>query len=92
MNDYYVIAGNKKEFEKYCLERLHPIDRALIFVSKPETLEHVYNPDGVFYGSWKDRPDIEKILEILAANCREHNKANTIFAVRVKHAEKYLTP
>lgn len=65
MNNIWVVAGNFNEFERYRLEKVMTPNTDFFYVSNANSLRGQRNISGVFYGSWKDRKDIDELIRVL---------------------------
>lgn len=71
-----VIAGNANEAKYWIIQDLgkkYPSNTSLsmsdyIIVSSPDQLRGIRNPTGIFVGTWKQRPDIFELLNMLLVN------------------------
>lgn len=88
MNKIYVIAGNEYEAKKWIgkdmKERASKGETTLslseyVFIYRAEQLRGIRNPRGVFYGTWRDRPDVKEIFEALMTATTDLDK-NSFFA------------
>ena len=61
----YIIAGTYQEAMNWQLRNDKPLDEWK-YVPNPVYLKGLSEIHGVFIGTWKERPDIEEILHILA--------------------------
>ena len=77
----YVIAGDKKEFNDFLLRNdktnQYP-NTIFVYVRSAEAFRGVQNPNGICIGTWKDRPDINEILNNLLIVCRDPSKFERI--------------
>ena len=73
----YVIAGNKKEFNDFVLKSVET-DRHrytnFVWVGSAEAFIGVQNPNGICIGTWKDRRDMNEILNRLLIACKDPSK------------------
>jgi len=68
-----VIAGNANEAKYWVINDLgkkYPTNTSLsmsdyIIVTNPDQLRGMRDPNGIFIGTWKERPDIFEILNML---------------------------
>lgn len=74
MGKFFVIAGNKAQFEDYMRRKIEEMVATgyadfrythIVYVSSANVLAGVSNPHGVFIGSWREREDIHEILDRL---------------------------
>jgi len=73
-NKTFIIAGNRNEFDEYirkdAAEKYNKVTFAslsdYVFVSDATTLKGIRNPHGKFIGSYKTRPDLLEIVEVIA--------------------------
>lgn len=57
----YIVAGTYEQFRTYCKEK-EPDVRRFRYVSGPETLRGISNPEVEYIGTWRDRTDIQEII------------------------------
>jgi hypothetical protein len=66
---YFVICGNRAEYMDFCTKKVnsgkHEDFLDFIYVNEPKMLRGHRNPQGYFYGSWRERKDILEIIEII---------------------------
>jgi hypothetical protein len=74
VNKIYVIAGNREQFREYAYRniewRIHSGQTSAsmsdyVYVAGTRNLRGVKEPHGVFFGTYKDREDIDEIATIL---------------------------
>lgn len=78
MTKYYVVAGNRNEFQEFIHRKSGELWQAgkdvsfshFVYVDSEEKLAGVQNPHGWFYGTWRQRKDIRILLEVL------HSRSN----------------
>ena len=88
-----VIAGNKFEAVTWIhadLGKKYPTNTSLsmsdyIIVTNPDQLRGMGDPSGIFIGTWRERPDIFEILNMLLVNMIEPSKHNIIQDLLVQH-------
>jgi hypothetical protein len=72
----YVIAGSWNEFDVYRARCSAGGNIShYVFANDPYKLRGIRNPHGVFFGSWRNRPDIKEIVEQLLLCSTEPNPA-----------------
>ena len=60
----YVIAGDYSEFEQWIIKNNHSLFD-YTYVYDATVFSGTKNPEGVFTGSFRQRPDILRVLEVL---------------------------
>ena len=73
---YYVVCRCMSEFITYRNTKIKQLDRNklhyrildFVFVDSPLKLRGCRNIHGVFYGNWKENPNIKEILETIQVN------------------------
>lgn len=78
--NFYVICGNYTEYLEY-INKNHtykPLTKRLLFVTDREIFRGTVNPTGVFYGTWRDRLDINDLLNSLYVCMTDPNKSRQI--------------
>ena len=65
MQTIYVIAGNRNEYQEYSRSDRRDYLKTYYYVRDVDSLRGLRNPDGVFIGSFKNRPDIKELLQYL---------------------------
>jgi hypothetical protein len=60
----YVIAGDYSEFEQWIIKNNHSLFD-YTYVYDATVFTGTLNPEGVFTGSFRQRPDILRVLEVL---------------------------
>ncbi len=88
MNDrIFVIAGNSNEYNIFTRKKCDELYRAnntsislsnFVYVSDVITLKGYRDPHGYFIGSWRERKDIEDILEQLLIAVHDGNRISKI--------------
>lgn len=80
----YVIAGNKEQANSWIKSNLDKRMKSgettlswsdYVYLDSPLKLRGVQDPRGVFIGTWRDRPDIEELVEALFIACIHVNRA-----------------
>ena len=87
----YVIAGTYAEYVawKNSNENIEKT-RTTIFVHDDTPLDVYLNPDGVFIGTWKERPEIVNILLALVKATTDPDKKEKLYKVRDALQEYYV--
>jgi hypothetical protein len=88
-----VIAGNANEAKYWVINDLgkkYPSNTSLsmsdyIIVTNPDQLRGMRDPAGIFVGTWKQRPDIFELLNMLLVNMIEPSKHKIIQDLLVEH-------
>ena len=89
-----VIAGNKFEAVTWIhadLGKIYatkPSTKSMsdyIIVSNPDQLRGMKDPTGIFVGTWKQRPDIFELLNMLLVNMIDPIKHRIIQTLLVQH-------
>jgi hypothetical protein len=91
-----VIAGNTFESHYWIVQDLgkkYPSNNSLsmsdyLIVHHPDQLRGMRDPKGIFVGTWKERPDIFELLNMLLVNMIEPSKHNIIQDLLVQHIIK----
>lgn len=82
MNNFFVIAGNKQEYDNYCRKQIEAQlvydDKYFVWVSGPDTFRGYKDPVGVCTGTWRDRPDILDIIMNLRMTATTPEKTQKI--------------
>ena len=88
----YVIAGTYAEYVawKNSNENIEKT-RTTIFVYDSTPLDIYLNPDGVFIGTWKERPEIVNILLALIQATTDPDKREKLYKVRDALQEYYFS-
>lgn len=81
MKTLYVISGTWKEYDDYMYSR-RANDTMLIYVRDKTHLYDVRNPDGVFIGSFKNRPDLIELLNYMLLIMHDPTKYAKIMGMR----------
>ena len=82
-----IIAGTYQEAKDW-RERNDKSVNEWVYLSNPKTIVGLSEVHGVFIGTWKERPDIEEILDIMAS-MRKPGKLYTGFATAIVQHEAY---
>ena len=89
-NVLFVIAGDKTEFNDFVLKNVDS-DRYrrtnFIWVGGPEAFRGQQNPNGICIGTWKDRLDIDVILNRLLVTCKDQSKFDRVLELGMTLAE-----
>jgi hypothetical protein len=88
-----VIAGNANEAKYWIMQDLgkkYPSNTSLsmsdyIIVANPDQLRGMKDPTGTFVGTWKQRPDIFELLNMLLVNMIDPIKHKIIQDLLVQH-------
>jgi hypothetical protein len=91
-----VIAGNDIEAQYWILQdlgRKYITNTSLsmsnyIIVHSPDQLRGMRNPKGIFVGTWKQRPDIFELLNMLLVQMTDPIKHKIIQTLLVEHIIK----
>lgn len=91
-----VIAGNANEAKYWIIQDLgkkYPSNTSLnmsdyIIVSNPDQLRGMKDPTGIFVGTWKQRPDIFELLNMLLVQMTDPIKHKIIQNLLVEHVIK----
>ena len=78
MQTIYVIAGNRNEYQEYSRSDRRDYLKTYYYVRDVDSLRGVRNPDGVFIGSFKNRPDIKELLAYMLVVMDNPNKIKVI--------------
>lgn len=71
---FFVVCGNLQEFENYVRNK-NSDSRDYRYVFDRRTLMGFNNPHGCFYGSWRQREDIQEILmDLIVRTTSGNNK------------------
>jgi hypothetical protein len=94
MENFYIICGNYSEYIRYVnrTQTFKPLDKRLLFVTDREIFRGTVNPTGIFVGSWRDRLDIDKLMEMLYVCMRDPIKAGIIRDIYAKHFNTEVIP
>lgn len=65
VNNIWVVAGNFNEYRRYRFEKVMTPNTDFFYVTNATSLRGQRNISGVFYGSWKDRKDIDELIRVL---------------------------
>lgn len=87
----YVIAGTYAEYVawKHSNQNIEKT-RTTIFVYDSTPLDIYLNPDGVFIGTWKERPEMVNILLALVKATTDPDKREKLYKVRDALQEYYV--
>ncbi len=87
----YIIAGTYAEYVawKNSNENIEKT-RTTIFVYDSTPLDVYLNPDGVFIGTWKERPEMVNILLALIQATTDPDKKEKLYKVRDALQEYYI--
>jgi hypothetical protein len=87
----YIIAGTYAEYVawKNSNENIEKT-RTTIFVYDSTPLDIYLNPDGVFIGTWKERPEIVNILLALIQATTDPDKREKLYRIRDVLQEHYF--
>lgn len=86
-SNYYVIAGNRAQFDNFIRRKADELWRAgnksislsdFVYVSDESKVRGLSNPKGFFIGTWKLRPDIKEIMINLAGSVSNDINKSTI--------------
>ena len=88
----YIIAGTYAEYVawKNSNENIEKT-RTTIFVYDSTPLDIYLNPDGVFIGTWKERPEMVNILLALIQATVDPDKREKLYKVRDALQEYYFS-
>lgn len=93
MSRKFVIAGNREQANAWIKNDLTKRQNAgettlswsdYVIVNDPIKVRGVRDPQGVFIGTWKDRIDIEEIVDNLFMSCSKVNKGLEYIREEVK--------
>jgi hypothetical protein len=88
----YVIAGTYAEYVAWKNSNQNiEKTRTTIFVYDSTPLDVYLNPDGVFIGTWKDRPEMVNILLSLIQATTDPDKREKLYKVRDVLQEHYFS-
>lgn len=84
MSRYFIIAGNLQEFNAWRLKNMNRfLGHGLVYVVDVTYLKGYSNPEGFFIGSWRQRKDIDEILEqLIIAVMNDEEKLKTLVTLR----------
>lgn len=79
---FFVIAGNRNEYDEFCKRAIrnqtYP-NRYFVYVNSPDSLRGFSDIEGACTGSWKDRPDVYELINILKTSVTGVTKLQNIF-------------
>ena len=84
----YIISGNLTEAVDWLNEN-NKSRADWKYLSKPEQLRGLSEVHGVFIGTWKERPDIEDILDVMASMRKPGTLHSLGLATAILHYEAY---
>lgn len=88
----YVIAGTYAEYVAWKNSNQNiEKTRTTIFVYDSTPLDIYLNPDGVFIGTWKERPEMVNILLALIQATVDPDKKEKLYKVRDALQEYYFS-
>jgi hypothetical protein len=88
----YVIAGTYAEYVAWKNSNQNiEKTRTTIFVYDSTPLDVYLNPDGVFIGTWKERPEMVNILLALVKATTDPDKREKLYKVRDVLQEHYFS-
>ena len=69
---HFIICGNHNEFKEFVNKKLSSLTESFrftdfVYVTGPEIFRGYSNPHGWLIGTWRERPDIREILDVLAS-------------------------
>jgi hypothetical protein len=78
MKKTYVVAGNCREFEEWCHEKMvskhSPLVQYIPEFQAEVILVGTKNPDVICYGTYNDRKDIVEVNNVIRNRCRPEIK------------------
>ncbi len=89
MNEkFYVIAGNRNEFENFCHNKCNDLIKEgktvslsnFVYVISPIQLKGLSSPHGWFIGSWRTRHNIKEIVNTLCV-CYHSGLPDTVLDI-----------
>lgn len=101
MSRVYVIAGNREQANQWIkgnlIKRQNAGETTLswsdyVIVNDPLKLRGIQDPKGVFVGTWRDRSDIEEVVDNLFNACVHVNKDVQRIRDEIKLNSKKPTP
>ena len=90
---YLVIAGNRDQFREFIGRKAKQIWEEghtsvtlsdFLYVGGPDQLRGYSNPQGFFVGTWRERNDIEQILNILLVCMSDPTKGKAVIDIYSK--------
>ena len=85
MKPLYIIAGNSREFEQWCLEnRVAPSSPLVSYVSDANRLRGLRNPEIVSTGTYRTRKDFHELNSIVRNVCKPEEPKIVYVEVPVK--------
>jgi hypothetical protein len=79
---YFIVCGNHREFRIFSKKKIHElwnsgtvVEHADFIYATPELIRGYRNPKGWFWGTWRDRKDIDEILTHLRIS---HSNQNVV--------------
>ena len=74
-NTLYIIAGNIEEYLDWAYKSndIYPTHN-FYYVLHPTNLRDTHNPEGIFIGTWYDRPDAWEMIQRLVEVCPDPKK------------------
>jgi hypothetical protein len=61
----FIIAGNANEYQNWLRKQIVTDTRQYLYVHTPEVIRGIRDPHGKFIGTYKNRPDIKLIVNLL---------------------------
>lgn len=83
---FYIVAGNHEEYREFVNKKsLELFNQGVVvylshFVyATPDSIRGIHNPHGWFYGTWRDRKDIQQLVAIMKISSDDNTKLEEIF-------------
>ena len=101
MSKIFVIAGTREQANQWIKSNLEKRAKSgvttlswsdYVVVNDPVKVRGYSDPHGVFIGTWRDRPDIEEIVEHLFLSCNHINRDLERIRQEVRMNSKKPTP
>lgn len=101
MSKIFVIAGTREQANQWIKSNLEKRSKSgvttlswsdYVIVNDPVKVRGYSDPHGVFIGTWRDRPDIEEIVEHLFLSCVHINRDLERIRQEVRLKSKKPTP
>ena len=83
---YYVVAGNHDQYRDFIKKKAEELwaDGVDVSLSRfvyatPDSIKGIHNPHGWFYGTWRNRKDIQQLVAIMKISSDDNTKLEEIF-------------
>jgi hypothetical protein len=84
MRYLYIIAGNYNQFQNFSKQwyiKSPDSNTRLVYVTDANSMRGIVDPDGLCIGTWRERTDIDGIMQQLLLSCKSIEKINRVITV-----------